>query len=50
LEPLYSLLCKNKKWVWTATQDAAFKLAKDALQIESVFSALRQHKTTSASM
>jgi hypothetical protein len=36
LTPLYGLLCKNKRWAWTGQQDAAFKLAKEALQTDSV--------------
>jgi hypothetical protein len=36
LKPLYNLLCKDKKWVWTSCEDAAFKLAKDALQSDPV--------------
>lgn len=36
LKPLYNLLCKNKKWVWTDQHDTAFRLAKEALQTDSV--------------
>ena len=36
LSPLYSLLCKHKKWVWGAEQEAAFKVAKNALQSDAV--------------
>jgi len=36
LSPLYSLLHKNKKWAWTDSQDKAFKMAKEALQTDSV--------------
>ena len=36
LKPLYNLLCKNQKWVWTSREDAAFQQAKDALQSDPV--------------
>ena len=36
LSPLYNLLHKNKKWMWTDKQDKAFQLAKEALQTDSV--------------
>lgn len=37
LTPLYTLLNKCKRWVWTDQQQAAFQLAKDALQSNSLF-------------
>ena len=36
LRPLYNLLLKNKRWTWTEQHDIAFKLAKEALQADSV--------------
>ena len=36
LRPLYNLLLKNKRWTWTEQHDMAFKLAKEALQADSV--------------
>ena len=36
LRPLYNLLLKNKRWTWTEQHDTAFKLAKEALQADSV--------------
>ncbi len=36
LTPLYSLLGKNKRWVWGAEQDKAFQQAKEALQADSL--------------
>ena len=36
LAPLYKLLCKQVRWVWGDPQDEAFRLAKDALQTNSL--------------
>ena len=36
LSPLYMLLCKESKWVWTSEQDHAFVVAKGALQANSL--------------
>ncbi len=36
LRPLYNLLLKNKRWIWTPEHDTAFKLTKDALQTDAV--------------
>ena len=36
LAPLYKLLCKQVRWVWGDPQDAAFQLAKGALQTDSL--------------
>ena len=36
LRPLYNLLLKNKCWTWTEQHDMAFKLAKEALQADSI--------------
>ena len=36
LTPLYNLLCKNTKWKWTPKHEAAFQLAKEALQTDAV--------------
>ena len=34
--PLYKLLCKKSKWVWTSEQDHTFVVAKSALQANSL--------------
>ena len=36
LAPLYSLLCKNRKWHWGPQQREAFHAAQNALQAESL--------------
>ena len=36
LTPLYRLLHKNTRWVWTDQQERAFQQAKEALQTDSV--------------
>ena len=36
LAPLYDLLHKDRKWQWSSKQDEAFKLAKEALQTDSL--------------
>ena len=36
LSPLYKLLCKESKWVWTSEQNHAFVVAKGALQANSL--------------
>jgi hypothetical protein len=36
LTPLYRLLHKNARWVWTDQQERAFQHAKEALQADSV--------------
>ena len=36
LAPMYTLLCKQSQWSWTAEQDSAFQMAKNALQVDSL--------------
>ena len=36
LAPLYQLLRKNCRWYWSSNQEEAFKVAKEALQSESL--------------
>ena len=36
LAPLYALLRKSKTWSWSTKEDAAFQVAKDALQTDSL--------------